>query len=136
MGSLPPILIVDDDPDDLFILKRLLSKGGIENKIIAFEDPSAAIDHLELESKNPDKRFMPCVVFSDLHMPGMNGFELTAWIRNHAALRDLPVIIISSSELPEDEVRARREGAIRFLRKYPSSDGLRALFGSLKCGPI
>lgn len=135
MGSLRPILIVDDDPDDLFILKRLLLKGGIENKIIAFEDPSAAIDHLELESKNPDQRFMPCVVFTDLHMPGMNGFELTAWVRSQARLEKLPVVVISSSDLPDDEVRARREGALRFLRKYPSSESLRALVSGLACGP-
>lgn len=135
MGNLPPILIVDDDPDDLFILKRLLLKGGIENKIIAFEDPSAAIDHLDLESKNPDQRFMPCVVFTDLHMPGMNGFELTTWVRSQAALGKLPVVIISSSEVPDDEVRAQRAGALRFLRKYPSSDSLRALVAGISCGP-
>lgn len=136
MGFLPPILIVDDDPDDLFILKRLLLKGGIENKIIAFEDPSAAIDHLKLEAENADRRFMPCVVFSDLHMPGMNGIELTAWVRSQPALEHLPVVVISSSELPEDEAHARRAGALRFLRKYPSSDGLRALVAGLACGPI
>jgi CheY-like chemotaxis protein len=45
--------------------------------------------------------------------------------------RDLPVVIISSSESPHDEARAKEVGATRFLRKYPSSDGIRELFGAL-----
>ena len=135
MGALPPILIVDDDPDDLFILKRLLSKGGVQNKVIAFEDPSAAIDHLELESRNPDRRFMPCIVFTDLNMPGMSGIELTAWIRAHPALMELAVVVISSSTDPVDEEHARTAGALRFLSKYPSPETLRNLVASLPGSP-
>jgi CheY-like chemotaxis protein len=133
MGALPPILIVDDDPDDLFIFKRLLSKAGIQNKIIAFEDPTAAIDYLELESHNPDRRFIPCVVLTDLHMPEMTGFDVVTWVRAHPKFKDLPVIIISSSESPEDEQHAAKVGATRFLRKYPSSDGVRSLIAGLPC---
>lgn len=136
MGALPPILIVDDDPDDLFILKRLLSKAGVQNKVIAFEDPAAVIDHLELESKNPDRRFVPCIVFTDLNMPGMSGIELTAWIRAHPALKELAVVVISSSTAPADEEHARSAGALRFLPKYPSSEALRILVASVPCGPI
>jgi len=135
MGALPPILIVDDDPDDLFILKRLLSKGGVQNKVITFEDPSAVIDHLELESKNNDKRFMPCIVFTDLNMPGMSGVELTAWIRAHPALTELAVVIISSSTAPSDLEHAQAAGAWRFLTKYPSSETLRTLIAELPCSP-
>jgi len=135
MGALPPILIVDDDPDDLFILKRLLTKAGVQNKVIAFEDPTAVIDYLELESKNPDRRFMTCIVFTDLNMPGMSGVELTTWIRGHPALRDLAVVIISSSTAPNDEAHARTAGALRFLTKYPSAETLRTLVAALPCSP-
>lgn len=57
MSNPPPILIVDDDPDDIFILKRLLTKAGIENKTVSFEDPCAAVAHLQAEIHERDERF-------------------------------------------------------------------------------
>jgi len=136
MGALPPILIVDDDPDDLFILKRLLLKAGVLNKVITFEDPSAVIDHLELESNSSDRRFMPCIVFTDLNMPGMSGIELTAWIRAHPALKELAVVIITSSTDPADAENARAAGVVRFLSKYPSPEALHTLLAAVPCGPF
>ncbi len=136
MGALPPILAVDDDPDDLFIVKRLLTRAGVENKLVTFEDPAAALDHLELESRNPDIRYVPCVILSDLHMPGMDGIELTKRVRAHPRLGALPVVIITSSEDPADEANARAAGATQFLRKYPSSEGMRRLIASLPCQTI
>lgn len=133
MSSLPPIVLVDNDADDLFILRRLLAKGGIENKIIAFEDPRAAKDYLELESHNTDPKFLPCAVLTDLNMPVMSGAELTAWIRGNPKLSKLAVIILSNSERPEDEALAKASGATRFLRKYPTSLGLRNAIGVLPC---
>jgi CheY-like chemotaxis protein len=133
MGALAPILIIDDDPDDLFIFRRLLAKGGVKNKIIAFEDGAAAIDYLELESKNQDQRFAPCAVLTDLDMPEVTGVDLVVWVRAHPILKNLPVIIISSSESPHDEKRAMEAGATRFLRKYPSSNDLRKLIDGLNC---
>lgn len=132
---LPPILIIDDDPDDLFIFRRLLAKGGIQNKIVAFEDPRAALEYLELESKNPDGTFAPCAVMTDLNMPELSGFDVTEWIRAHRTWSGLPVIIVSSSESPHDEARAKELGATRFVRKYPSSDGVRQLIQALGCSP-
>lgn len=136
MGGLPPILIIDDDPDDLFVFRRLLAKGGVDNKIVAFEDARAAIDYLERESNNPDPRFLPCAVLTDLNMPELSGFEVTEWIRAHPRLGSLAVIIVSSSESPHDEKRAKEVGATRFVRKFPSSDGVRTLIAALPCTSI
>jgi CheY-like chemotaxis protein len=79
---------------------------------------------------------MPCIVLTDLNMPGMNGIELTSWIRAHPALKQLAVVIISSSTAPVDEEHARTAGADGFLSKYPSSEALRTLVNSLPCGPV
>ncbi len=136
MSALPPILLIDDDPDDLFIFRRLLAKAGVQNKIVAFDDAAAAMDYLDLESRNPDRRFLPCVTLTDLHMPGVNGLEVTAWIRAHPVLNTMAVIVLSSSEAPEDEARAKARGATRFLRKYPSSHGLSLLIAGLPCATV
>jgi CheY-like chemotaxis protein len=133
MGSLPPIMLVDDDPDDLFIMQRLLVKAGVQNKTETFEDPQAGLDHLGREITNPDPRFMPCVLFCDLDMPEMSGFEVIKWIRAQPALSGLVVIMVSHSSSPDDEKRALELGAKRFLQKYPTSAGLRLLFPTFGC---
>src|SRR5687768_8387417 len=133
MGSLPPIMLVDDDPDDLFIMQRLLAKAGVQNKTETFEDPRAGLDHLAREISNPDPRFMPCVLFCDLDMPEMSGFEVITWSRAQPALARLIIIIVSNSASPDVEKRVVELGAKRFLQKYPASAGLRLLFPTLGC---
>ncbi len=135
MASLPPILLVDDEPDDLYILRRLMGKAGIDNKVVAMENPLGAIEYLDLEARNGRPLFIPCAVLTDLNMPGMNGLELTRWIRAHPVLRDKRVIMVTDSEDPADEQRAKEAGVTRFVRKYPTSHGMGQLLYDLPCVP-
>jgi CheY-like chemotaxis protein len=126
-------LIVDDDPDDLFFLRRLLAKAKIPNNVVSFENPLGAIDYLELECRNPNPLFVPCAILTDLNMPGKNGFELTQWIRRHPRLKDARILMISDSEEPENEAKAKEAGANRFLRKFPTAPILRVALENLPC---
>lgn len=132
MSSLPPLLIVDDDPDDIFILKRLLLKAGIENKTVAFEDPSLAMVHLEAVIRSGDRRLLPAVLFTDLNMPQMSGHALTRWKAAQPALAETRVIMVSSSEDPADRAAALAAGADAFYLKYPAPSVLQSL---LSCVP-
>jgi CheY-like chemotaxis protein len=134
MSSLPPILLVDDDSDDLFILRRLLNKAGVQNKTVAFEDPRAAVAHLEAEIARGDKIYYPCLAITDLHMPQMNGFAFTEWVRSQPALADTTVIMVSSSEDPKDKARAIQAGARHFFLKYPPASALERAVAEAKCG--
>lgn len=135
MAALPPILLVDDEPDDLFILRRLIAKAEVKNKVVAMEDPLAAIEYLDLEARNGRPLFIPCAVLTDLNMPGKNGCELTRWIRAHPKLKDTRVIMITDSENPADQRRAEAAGVSRFLRKFPTSQGMGMLLADLPCVP-
>jgi CheY-like chemotaxis protein len=126
-------MLIDDDPDDLFIVRRLLAKAGVQNKIAAFEDPRTALDHLQREGENPDPLFVPCVVITDLNMPGLSGIDVVTWIRAHPVLRDMKVVMMTDSANPDDETRAKAAGVSRFVRKYPTSQGLKLLIGDLPC---
>ena len=120
MESLPPILIVDDEADDVFILKRLLSKAQIKNKLISFEDPTAAIAYLQGEILSPQDIFIPWIIFTDLNMPNFSGLQLTTWIRSQPALQNSVVIMMTSSENPDDQDAAQKAGVDCFLPKYPT----------------
>jgi CheY-like chemotaxis protein len=128
MASLPPILIVDDDPDDIFILRRLLAKAGVSNKIVAFEDARAACAHLEGVLRESDHAlYRPCVVFTDLQMPGLNGFEFARWIRQHPGFASVFIVMVTSSEDPADGGNALAAGVDKLMPKYPPVGTLRAI---------
>jgi CheY-like chemotaxis protein len=112
------ILVVDDSPDDLFLLKRVFNKLDLGHVVEIANNGEEAIRYLE----NPDKP-RPTMVLLDLHMPKLSGFEVLAWIRGHNDLKHLPVVIFSSSIEPSDLTRAYSLGANGYLEK-PSMPGV------------
>jgi len=135
MASLPPILLVDNEPDDLYILRRLIVKAGVKNKVVAMEDPLAAIEYLDLEARNGRPLYIPCAILTDLNMPGKNGCEVTRWIRAHPQLREIRVVMVTDSDNPADEQRAVDAGVTCFVRKFPTSQQLETFLGALPCVP-
>jgi CheY-like chemotaxis protein len=127
MAQLPPYLIVDDEDDDLFIMKRLMAKAGIGNKGVMFQEPLVALDYLRCEVQNGDPLMTPFLVFTDLHMPTIDGLEFTKRARAIPQLQSCMIVVVSSSEDAADGRRAINAGANRFLPKYPTALGVRAL---------
>lgn len=114
-----PILLVDDNPDDVMIAKRAFSKCEIRNKVYVTEDGEEAIHFLRKEGKYAD---VPTsgLIFLDLNMPKMNGFEVLQTIKNDKKLKSIPVIVLTSSSRPEDIDRAYKLGANSFIVKPAS----------------
>lgn len=124
--TLFPVVLVDDNPDDLFVLRQRLLRGGVENPLLSFEDGEEAMSHLKrmiAAGEGP----LPGLMLLDLRMPRCGGFEVLKWVRAQPALARLQVAIVSTSSLPEDAARARQLGAVRFLGKYPSPEALAEL---------
>lgn len=121
-GQLSPVLLVDDNADDLFVLRARLMRGGVENPIESFEAGEEAMAYMKrlMEGAGP----LPCTVFLDLRMPRCGGFEVLKWIKSHEALSGVRVVIVSTSNLAEDAKRATQLGAERFLAKYPAPETL------------
>ena len=118
-----PVVLVDDNVDDLFVLRQRLLCGGVENPILSFEEGEEAMAHLKRAMANQAEP-LPRVMFLDLRMPRCGGFEVLKWTRSQPALPDLQVVIVSNSALPEDANRAQHLGAAQFLSKYPSPETL------------
>jgi two-component system, response regulator len=116
-SSVPVILIVDDDPDALFLTKRMLTQAGIQNPVVTAQSGEEAIDYLQNAHASGDA--VPALLFLDVRMPVADGFKVLHQIRNDQRLRTIKVIILTSSDDPKDQQRATDFGADAYLVKYP-----------------
>lgn len=109
----PILLIADDDPHDVFFFRSALAQLCPELKVCDVADGHEAIEYLSGTGKYADrKRFpLPTHVFLDLKMPRRSGLEVLQWIRSTRILDQLPVTVLSGSQLSDDMERARCLGA-------------------------
>ncbi len=124
MTNPEPILVVDDAPDDTYFLRRTLKHAGIHNPVIGCSNGEEAVSFLESARFGGQR---PGLVFLDLRMPRMDGFEFLRWLRSHAEFADLKVIVISSSPLDEDRQRAAELGCHDYVVKFPSPEAMSQL---------
>ena len=100
-------MLVDDDPDDNFIHERAIKKNDVENIVVT---KTTGMDALEyLKSNKDNKNPHPELIFLDINMPGMNGWEfLQAYSRLDEELQSRAIIImLTTSEYPDDVARAK-----------------------------
>lgn len=121
--GLPHILIADDDADDQFMLRRALEKGAIRYPIIAFNDGDDLLEFLDETREVP-----PCLLFLDLNMPRMTGFDVLAALKRRG-LHAVRTVVVSGSGREEDIERARQLGAAEYLVKFPPPTRLAEVVG-------
>jgi CheY-like chemotaxis protein len=112
----PPILLVDDNPDDIMIAKRAFEKSNIHNKIYVTHDGEEAIHFLRKKGKYKDVPTTGLVIL-DLNMPKVDGFEVLETIKGDDQLKSIPIIVLTSSSRPEDIERAYKLGCNSFIVK-------------------
>jgi CheY-like chemotaxis protein len=117
------VLIVDDRWEDNFLLQRLLRVAKVPHPVHTAGGGQEAIEVLQL-SISDSTRQIPFLVFLDAKMPGRSGFEVLQWIREHAVLRNIAVVMLSDSDNPSEVQTAYDLGAQSYLAKYPSSQTL------------
>ena len=106
------ILLVDDNPDDIFLTRRAILDVRPDCIVEEAGDGSQALERLRnLPS--------PGLILLDLKMPGIDGFEVLDFIRKLEHSRFVPVVILSSSILVNDIKSAYSAGANGFLHKLP-----------------
>ena len=120
------ILIVDDDENDIFFVKRAFTEINIHCTFQILKNGQEVVDYLEGadEYGNREKYPLPMMILMDLKMPIMDGFQVLAWLRARDGLKVIPTIIFSSSDLPGDITRAYELGANSFMTKSVTYDGL------------
>ena len=135
------LLYVDDSPDDRFLLRRACRNGRVGFLLKTMAGGVEAIRYLSGEGEFADRveHPFPHLIFLDLKMPEMDGFQVLRWIRSHPATRVTPVAVYSASFIPEDIAKGYADGANYFITK-PSDlavliDIFRAADKCLAAGP-
>jgi two-component system, response regulator len=114
-----PILLVEDNEDDVRLTRRAFRKNNIMNELIVVGDGLAALDWLkkaaEPESGHPPR--LPAVILLDLKLPKMDGLEVLRNIRAHSVLKRQPVVILTTSKEDQDVINSYDLGANSYIRK-------------------
>lgn len=101
------ILVVDDSPDNLFLISILLERENFD--VRTAQDAGEALTVL--------KKFRPELILMDIQMPGIDGLELTRALKKSDNLRDVPVVALTAYAMKGDEENARAAGCCGYITK-------------------
>jgi two-component system response regulator len=110
-----PILLVEDNPDDVLFTLRAFKKNNMSNEIIVATDGAAAIDLVLPSDQAPPLR--PSLVLLDVKLPKVDGLEVLRRIRADPRTQPLPVVVLTTSSEERDIVESSRLGANSYVRK-------------------
>ncbi len=113
------ILLVEDDPNDVLLIKRAFEKAGLANPLQVVSNGQEAVAYLKGEGGFADRTEypLPILILLDLKMPRMSGFEFLQWLRGEPELKRLIVVVLTSSAQSPDVNRAYELGANSYLVK-------------------
>ena len=128
------ILYVEDNPDDVFFMRRALAEANVENPVHHLGSGREAIEYLGGHGAYADRsRFpFPALVLLDLQLPQGNGLDVLRWIRSRPEFDSLLVIVLTSSAHPRDVDTAYTLGARSYLVKPNTPEDLKLLVESWK----
>jgi CheY-like chemotaxis protein len=118
MSAPVEILIVDDDRDDVEIALRAIRRENLDVRVSVARDGGEALEMLGIEQEGGGRpAVVPQVIFLDLKMPRVDGWEVLRRVREHPSTQTLPVVVLSWSSLGHDIERCYTLGANSFLVK-------------------
>lgn len=127
------ILLLEDSPDDAFLLERAFRRAGVSNPLHVVHDGERALDYLEGRGEYADRMMWPLPVLAllDLRLPRRSGLEVLERVRARPGLRRLPIVVLTSGADPADVARAYDLGANSLLLKPMGSEALQKMVAEL-----
>lgn len=113
------ILLVEDNPDDVELTRRALTKAKILNELVVAKDGVEALDWLFCIGTYADRDpcAVPAVILLDLKLPKVDGLEVLRRLRANKNTQLLPVVILTSSREDQDVIASYKLGANSYIRK-------------------
>jgi CheY-like chemotaxis protein len=109
------IVLVENDDNDVFFLKRALDRAGFTHPLTRLQDGQFAIEYF---SQIPPEQW-PNAVLLDLNMPRRDGFAVLEWFRRYPTYGSLPILMLTSSEDPRDMEKAQSLQAKFLCKRSP-----------------
>ncbi|HEX2973708.1 MAG TPA: response regulator [Tepidisphaeraceae bacterium] len=113
------VLHAEDDRNDAFFMQLAFGEAGLANRLFQVPNGWGVIDYLEGNPPYADRaRYpFPSLLLLDLKMPGMDGFKVLEWRREHPAFAGLPTVVLSASDDAGDREQAQALGASEYRLK-------------------
>lgn len=123
----PLIVLVDDDPEDAYLVRRGFSQIERRSDILHVTGGQALFDWLS-PTRGPTPERLPDLILLDINMPGMNGLEVLRRLRaSSGGERLVPTLMLSTSNTPESVNRSYALGANAYLCKPRDANGMREM---------
>lgn len=122
------ILLVEDNPSDILLLERVFKRAKLRDALRVVSTGEEALAYLNGDGLFSDRQLhpFPSMVFLDLNLPGISGFEVLSWIRQRTHLKRIHIVVLTGSRHTIDIYRAYEMGANSYLVKPV---GVEALHG-------
>lgn len=113
------ILMADDDEDDILLTQKALRQGKLLNELYCVQDGEELLDYLFHRGAytDPAKAPRPGVILLDLNMPRKDGREALKEIKAHPDIKDIPIVVFTTSKAEEDIYRSYMLGVNSFITK-------------------
>ncbi|NEN99227.1 MAG: response regulator [Moorea sp. SIO3I7] len=115
-SKFPEILLIEDDPGDIELTRKALNKAKLGINLHVVMDGTQALAYLYREGEYADSQ-QPDLILLDLNLPGMNGQEILQHIKGDDNLKQIPVVMLTTSDAQEDIVKSYDLGANCYLKK-------------------
>jgi CheY-like chemotaxis protein len=128
------VLYVEDEESDVFFMREAFKHVAPGVQLMAVTDGREALDYLAGRSgfSNRMEYPFPALVLLDLNLPALKGFEVLKWMRQQPQLKNLPVVVFSSSSHSEDKQESDELGANGYMQKPHSGSGFRDIVEKVK----
>jgi two-component system, chemotaxis family, response regulator Rcp1 len=110
------VLLAEDNPGDVFLVRRALEKQGLDVNLVIVEDGQAALQFIERADADPAID-CPDLILLDLNLPRASGNRVLTRLRQSPRCATTPIIVITSSDSPLDKESASRLGANEYFQK-------------------
>lgn len=125
------IFLAEDNPADVYLIERALKEHNVAFQLEVAENGKQALSFLR-RAAGLGKEGLPSLIVLDLNLPQHDGAEILQRIRQTSSLAGIPVVVLTSSDSPRDQLTAMESGASRYIRKPSNLQDFMAIGAALK----
>ena len=125
--DLPPVLLVEDNPDHALISREVLEDAGLRNPVHVTESCRESLSYLEQAAARHAREGarLPCLIVLDIWLPDASGFHLLQMMKTYPALQAIPVVVLSTAQDQPTLNFAHRLGVVYYFSKPLDTDEFR-----------